>query len=155
MSDNLQIRYEVIGTVNGELKRFAQPVSVPSVSVDVVADFDVDIAPTVTQTLWDVINAPSGLPTAFTFLMLVTEVGDPSIDIEFTVNEGNASETIFTLRLFAGVPLMLGADDSYFGTAAGGNAFASSLSVINKLRANNPDTEDTAHLKVVIGNTTS
>ena len=60
---------------------------------------------------------------------------DGVLDVEFTANEGDANETLDTKRLVADLPLMLGADDSYYN-----GGLAGTLDVIDKIRVDEPDT---------------
>ena len=58
--------------------------------------------------------------------------------MEFTANEGNANEVLDVKRLVVGVPLMLGADDTYFGASGATQGFGGTLDVIDKIRGDEP-----------------
>ena len=89
-----------------------------------------------TQVLWDPTTDSSEAASTFDFLLAVA---DGTLDLETTTNEGHASEELSSVRLYKGLPFMLGADDSYYGHAAS-NAFGGTLDVIDKLRADEPAT---------------
>ena len=66
----------------------------------------------------------------FSFLFLISDV---EVDLEFTANEGDANEELFTVRLAPNAPLILGDDASYFNHMVN-DAFGGTLDVINKIR---------------------
>ena len=84
--------------------------------------------------LWDADDAGEAL-TAFDLLVVVA---DGVVDLEVTTAEDDGSQELFTARLAAGVPFVLGADDSYKGHGAD-DAYAGTLSVIDKLRIKEPN----------------
>lgn len=65
-------------------------------------------------------------------------ISDGNLDIELTTNEGDSNEELYTLRLVDGLPLFLGADDSYYNHSAS-DAYGGTLDVIDKIRAKEPD----------------
>lgn len=65
-------------------------------------------------------------------------ISDGNLDIELTTNEGDSNEELFTLRLVDGLPLFLGADDSYYNHSAS-DAYGGTLDVIDKIRAKEPE----------------
>jgi hypothetical protein len=94
-------------------------------------DIPFSIATGDTAILWN--PTASGAITApadFDFLYIET---DGTLKIEFTVNEGHASENIDVKYVVAGVPLMLGDDTSYYNPGS----IAGSTDVIDLIRANN------------------
>jgi hypothetical protein len=75
--------------------------------------------------------------TDFDFLFIVALTG--TAQVEFTCNEGNANEALDVKTLAVGVPLILGADDSVFGTAVnqgltGNGGGSGTADVIDKIR---------------------
>jgi len=99
-----------------------------------------------TAVLWDPV-ASSLSPSAFVALAIASEV---DIDVEMTINEGDANEELNSLRVRANVPLVLGADDAYDNHGAS-DVYAGSLSIINKIRARNDSGADGTVL-IFVGN---
>ena len=68
-------------------------------------------------------------------------LSDGNLDLEFTVNEGDASENVFTVRLVANIPFQLGSLLSYDVSAISGGAttFTTPTQSIEKIRVDNPD----------------
>ena len=110
---------------------------------------------TVTYTLSDLLNDVINLPAAvaggadeigiflvsasvmsgFDFLFLKSTV---AAEVEFTVNDGDAAETIFILTLFPNQPFILGNDASYYAISPGDNAFDDgTLDAITQIRVKN------------------
>jgi len=84
-----------------------------------------------TLVLWDPTNNTGQLPTTFALLVLWS---DQDVEIELTINEGDANEELNSFRLAGGAPpFMLGADDAFYNHSAS-DAFAGSLDVIDKIR---------------------
>jgi len=96
-----------------------------------IAHRDIAIAADGTPTLWDPTTDSTETVSDFDFLLAVS---DGTLDLEKTANEGHASETVSTIRLFKDLPYMLGADDAYYD-----GGFSGTLDVIDKLRADDPD----------------
>lgn len=82
-----------------------------------------------TATLWD--PTASGNVADFELLVLSS---DSDVELEFTTNNGDANEELSSLRLAANVPLLLGANDSFYNHSAS-DAFAGTLDVIDLIRA--------------------
>ena len=81
----------------------------------------------VTKTLWDPTTDASEAVADFDLMIAIS---DGALDLEMTCNEGNANEQIGVVRLMDQFPLILGADDSYFGATQG---VTGTLDVIDKL----------------------
>ena len=81
----------------------------------------------VTKTLWDPTTDASEAVADFDLMIAIS---DGNLDLEMTCNEGNANEQISVVRLTDQLPLMLGADDSYFGATQG---VTGTLDVIDKM----------------------
>jgi hypothetical protein len=84
--------------------------------------------------LWDADT--SGNMGSFDLLILQSDV---AVDVEFTANDGDAAEELFTVRLYPNVPLILGADDSYYGHAASDAFGGTGLDVIDRIRFDEPN----------------
>jgi len=91
----------------------------------------VDVAASSSQIIWDPTNWTGFPVTSFDFLAIISDV---EIDIEYTVNEGDSNEELYTKRLVPNLPEYFGADDSYYNHGAS-DAFGGSLDVIDKIRA--------------------
>lgn len=85
-----------------------------------------------TITVFDPTNDNLNPILDFDFLYIYAKTGN--VDVEFTCNEGNANEALSVVRVVAGVPLVLGADDSIYGTAANQGLTGGSADVIDKIR---------------------
>jgi hypothetical protein len=119
----------------------------PQLSLDAPpARYDVAIDPESSETLWD----GSPLPPDFDVLWLQS---DSDVDVEFTVDGGEAGEHQFTLFLRGGgFPIAIPGSRSYTRVNAGDDSFVDgTVGQITKVRANNADTEDTATVSVLIG----
>lgn len=95
-----------------------------------------------TRTIWDPTVEATENPSTFAFLLLCA---DGTLDVEYTANEGHASETLSTQRLYNGLPLMLGADDAYYN-----GGLAGTLDVIDKVRVDEPASA-ARNLKLIMG----
>lgn len=94
-----------------------------------------------TKTIFNPTNSSSpdyGLTPSMIIL-----VASAPLDVEFTVNEGDAQENVFTLRLAASIPLVLGSLLSYdTGDISGGvTTFSTPTELIEKIRVDNPTTD--------------
>lgn len=96
-------------------------------------EINTTIASDATVTLWDPTDPSEDVDT-FDVLFLVA---DGALDLELVANNGDANEELFTVRLQANTPFVLGADDSYYNHSAN-NAFGGSLDVIDLLRVDEP-----------------
>lgn len=67
-----------------------------------------------TQTIWSS-TATGEQITTFQFLAIWAS---GEIELELTCNDGDAAEAIFTVKLAANVPFLLGSDDSRYNTGA-------------------------------------
>jgi len=85
------------------------------------------VASGTTVTVWDPTVDASEAASDFDFALFLS---DGNVDLEMTVNEGDANEQIGTVRLTDKLPLMLGADDGYSGATQG---LGGTLDVIDKL----------------------
>jgi len=128
-----QIRIETKVTVtddNGTVQTHSWDKTITSLSQIDVRQFS--LVADATPTIWDPTVEATENPADFDFLLLCS---DGIVDAEFTCNEGDANEVIQTRRLYAGVPYMLGADDSYYGATG---ALGGTLDVIDKIRLDEP-----------------
>lgn len=135
MSD-FSIIFTIKGELNGEVKSISSESTPTSIDLSQLVDKSIALVAATTYILWDptLANVPVEV-TSFDLLVLLSDVD--GVDIEFTSNEDDAGERQFTMRLQAGVPLILGADDAYFNAAVGsaGDAYSGTLDVIDRLRA--------------------
>lgn len=88
-----------------------------------------------TLTVWDPTNWSGYQFTAFDRLMMMST---RDLDVEMTINEGDANEELISFRLAANVPFFLGADDAYYNHSAS-NIYAGTLDVIDKIRIDEPN----------------
>ena len=113
-------------------------ISIPtmkSLSFTAKEDKEFVVAASGTQTLWDTTTDSTEATSDFDFLYIIA---NSTIDLEFTTNEGHASEELCTMRVIKDVPFILGADDSYYDHSAS-DAYAGTLDVIDKIRAKEVD----------------
>lgn len=147
MSAHLAIRYAFTLSAGGVAKDFAQPFVAPQLSLDALpATYDVTVEPETSATVWD----GSPLPSDFSFLALSA---DADVDVEFTVNGGEAGELQFTLFLRGGgFPITVPGSRSYTRVNAGADSFTAGVpGQITKIRAHNSDEEDSAVVSVLLG----
>ena len=85
-----------------------------------------------TRTLWDATASPL---TSFS-VMAIWATGE--IEVELTCNNGDANEVIWTEKLVAGVPKLLGSDDSRYNPGA----LTGTADVIDLIRAKNSAATD-------------
>jgi len=81
----------------------------------------------------------------FDFLMIVA---DQNIDVEFTNDPSSGDTEYSVVQAFAGVPLILGSDDTYGNYST--DVFAGSEGVIDKIRLDNNATGSTATILVIM-----
>jgi hypothetical protein len=152
MSTILTLRYDFSVTAGGREVHIASPTPPATVTLDTEPSLvTYAIAADGTVVLWNPTLASTPAEQSdFKILILLTDV---DVDIELTCNEGDADERVFAVRLAAGIPLVLGADDAYYNFTAGpaGDAFAGTLDVIDKIRALNTSSSDVAHVTRLIG----
>lgn len=148
MSATVELRWLVRLIVGGKERVWSQPATPPRIELTAdPADYTVPIAAEGTEVLWSpTVAGAAALPDSFTFLMLVS---DEDVVVEFTTNEGDANEKIYTMTLAADVPFMLGSDASYYNYTT--DAFAGTLDVIDKIRATNLSEDTAALVQVVLG----
>lgn len=83
-----------------------------------------------TATMWS--SSAVGEPlTAFSFMALWVDTGE--VEVELTCNDGDANEAIFTVKVTADCPLILGSDDSRYNTGA----LTGTADVIDLIRVKN------------------
>lgn len=147
MAAHISVRYATTVSSGGVAKDFAQPFVAPQLSLDQQpAAYDVPVAVEVSVTLWD----GSPLPATFSFLQLQST---SSVDVEFTVDGGNAGELQFTLFLRGGgFPITIPGQRSFTRVNAGVDSFVTGTAdTITKIRAHNFSTTDAAVVSVLIG----
>jgi hypothetical protein len=87
-------------------------------------------------------------PTNFATLTLVS---DGDLDVEATVQFGNASAATNSFRLAADTPYTLGADDAYYARASTtDSAFGGTLGVIDSIRVDEPSSAN-VNLTMIMG----
>lgn len=149
MSATVSLRYLVTLKVGGKERVWSQPATTPQITLTAdPSDYTVPVAAGDIEILWNPTLAGSAaLPTSFVFLMLVS---DQDVMLEFTTNEGDANEKIYTVTLAADVPFMLGSDASYYNYTT--DPFTEgTLDVIDKIRCQNLSSDTDALVQVVLG----
>jgi hypothetical protein len=68
-------------------------------------------------------------------------VSDKTVELELTINEGDANEELISLTLAPNIPLVLGSDAARFNHSAS-DAFGGTLDVIDKIRVKEGNTTD-------------
>lgn len=106
-----------------------------------------DIAVSTSINIWTGASEPASGVQTFDFAIFIV---NGNVDIEFTANDGDANEELDTKRVIKNVPLILGADDSYYNHSAS-DAFGGTIDIIDKIRANNPSSTETVGLEVFLG----
>lgn len=97
-----------------------------------------------TITLWS--SSAVGEPlTAFSFFAIWCDTGE--VEVELTCNDGDAAEAIFTVKVTADCPLILGSDDSRYNTGA----LTGSADVIDLIRVKNSVAADYV-VTAILGN---
>jgi hypothetical protein len=108
-------------------------------NVNEIFQMEFDVAADGTQIIWDPTNWTGMQISAFDRMILFA---DSDIDVELTVNEGDANEELSSFRIIKDIPFVLGADDAYYNHSAS-DAFAGSLDVIDKIRVDEPNSAAT------------
>lgn len=145
------VTYNISGTLDGVDERLTSETTPFEVDLSALVKKRLAIVAATTYILWDPTLASVPVEvTSFDLLVIVSDVD--GVDIEFTSNEDDAGERQFTVRLKAGVPLILGDDASYFNYSVGssGDAFSGTVDVIDRLRAKHNGT-DAGSLTVWLG----
>ena len=117
---------------DGSTRKLAKTATVTNLSD--LESSEIAIAASATNIIWDPTVEATERMASFDFLALIS---DGILDVEFTANEAAATEELDTKRLIDAIPLMLGADDSFYGHTAS-NAFGGTLDVIDKIRVKEP-----------------
>lgn len=100
--------------------------------------------------LWDGTDSNAQV-TDFDVLILMV---NGNLDIEMTVNEGDANEELNSFRITKDQPFILTADDAYYNHSASDiwhSTIADQLDVIDKIRAYNPGTSDAVTVRLILG----
>ena|SRR6185369_879680 len=135
MSVVSELRYSLSITNGGALREWAQPFVAPQLTFTAMPDErNVVIAASATATLWDV--SQGGNIAAWKFMLCTSDV---DVDVKFTL----ADATVFSVRVVAGVPLLLGSNVS---------SGSGSASTVSKLEATNTSSTDSATVRVVLAN---
>ena len=116
-------------------------------SVDNVECRTFSLADATTAIIWDP-TTDSGPITTFDYLIVTA---DNAVDLELTVNEGDAAEELSSVRVASGVLFVLGADDSYYNHSAS-DIYAGTLDVIDKIRVRNTAASAAANVTVYLVN---
>jgi len=112
---------------------FDKTFTVTAITYDVIV-----VAANATKIIWDPTTAATEATSDFDFLFMQAT---KDLDVEMTINEGDANEELNSFRLVAGVPFVLGADDAWFNHGAS-DIFANTASnpdVIDKIRIDEPN----------------
>src|SRR5581483_2865064 len=106
-----------------------------SVSVTIATDGPTTIPVTLTSgqtvVVYDPTNDGLGVFSAFSALVVVALTGN--IELELTCNEGDANETVFSVKVVPGVPFILGSNYGRYG-AVGAQGIDGTADVIDKIR---------------------
>lgn len=148
---DMTIRYERRITINGRETIIRNPSTPTTLALTTLWDNDIVVPADSEVVAWDptATDAPA-TPTAFKYLYLLA---DQEVDVELTVNEGDANEHYMGFRLPAGVPFELFDDAGYYNAGAPpASIFDATEDVIDRLRFRNFDASVQAIVRVVIGN---
>ena len=98
---------------------------------------DVTLATATRKIIWDAVNQTSDTPSGFAFLALISQ--GSLMDVEFVADVANGTtfRAPWTQRLISGLPLMLGADDTYVGASNSDKFAAGTLNKINQISLQN------------------
>lgn len=122
------------------------PIATTLSSLSKPEERDYSIADAGTQICWDPLAVATENASTFSFLLVWA---DGAVDVEFICDDGGeVGKVIWTERVVADVPLMLGADDSYANPGAD-DAFAGTLDKIERIRIKN-SSGATRKIKVII-----
>ena len=94
---------------------------------------EVSVGAGVTAIVWNPTVDTSELCESFSFLEMEASV---DMEAELTINEAHANEELISLRLAAGVPLILGSNAAFYNHSAS-DIYAGTLDVIDKIRVKN------------------
>jgi hypothetical protein len=148
----LSLQYDFSVTVGGRTRRFASP-TVPTLLTldDDPSDFVVELAATEIRTVWNPTLADhGGLPASFDFLFALA-IGGPA-QLELVADaDGGATKRVFSVTLAAGVPFVLGSDNTFADFTASGDSFAGVADVINQLRLRNPSATEAITVRIALG----
>ena len=115
-----------------------------SFTVTEIINREVAYAATTLQVLWE-----AGAPTAdiadFDFCYLITT---SDCDVSFRVYDGGSEEFEYTVRLLAGTPFILGADDSWTHTDQK-LPFSGTARLIDRIQVRSPSGSGT--IKLILG----
>ena len=114
-------------------------------SVNEILRKEVDIAANATVIIYDPVNWTGYDITKFDVFVMYS---DKDLDVEMTINEGDANEELNSFRVVANLPFILGADDAYYNHSAS-NIYAGTLDVIDKIRVDEPN-GTAAKLNIII-----
>lgn len=149
---DITIETHVDVTLGGERHRVDATATIPGATQ--IIDQVITIGTETTVTLWD---AAASLATSFSFLciQLLTQYDDEDaltaavLDLEFSVDDGG-NEQNDTKRLVYNVPFVLGADDAYDSQGGTDLLGASTLALIEKIRARNPGTVSSVSVRFIL-----
>jgi len=96
---------------------------------------EIDYSASATLTIWDPNNWSGYQFSAFDRMLMLSTT---DIDVELTIEEGDADEELNSFRLAANVPFILGSDDAYY-SHDGGSVFDGALGLIDKIRIQEPN----------------
>ncbi len=106
------------------------------------------LAPGARQIIWDPTDELSEATSDFDFMMLKS---DAEVDIQFTKAKSASGVARFSFRLLAGMPLFLGADDTFGTLSVTATSTASVIQNIDYLVAvNRTANSTTANLTMVL-----
>lgn len=119
-----------------------------------VLDWEIIVAPTITEVIWDPIGW-TGFPiTAFKYLSIKAEglTAGEFVNIEETVFEGDVNEELHSRKLVVGDTLVY-FNKTAFSNHSPSDVYAGTIKQIDKLRAKNPQavlTTDPVILRIVM-----
>lgn len=130
------------------------PVSLPYICSTIPALLagdkrDYTLATATKRMIWDPNTEATENPPNFDFLAIVAD--GSGVDVEFQTDADNSTtfKATSTIRLFAGLPLMLGADDSYVGGTTSDKFATGTLDLIQRIALQN-NSGATRHITVFL-----
>ena len=110
---------------------------------------NIEIASGERKFIFDPVNWTDYIPTSFASLFMLA---DGTLDVEMTINEGDANEEFNSFRLTKNDPQFLGSDVAYYnhGSTTDG-VYAGTLDVIDRIRVDEPTSAGAVNLLLIIG----
>lgn len=137
-------------TLNGRTYVFQSPTTPPTLTLTQLKADTLSLATATTIVLWD--PTLSGVPSEPSSLDFLYVLASQACFLELSCNEDDANERTFAVPIAANIPFVLGADDAFYNFTTGGDTFAGSLDVIDRLRLRN-QSGSTATVTYAVGKT--